>query len=480
MGGLSRRAYILNKIRQEESKPVLALDAGAMLFPEPFIAPSLLPPKSVQAAGLIEAMAQMQYDAFGLAPQDLTAGTSFLLEQPANVQLPWLSMNIAKKNGKKLLFAPYIIKKVGDLSIAILGITGFPKTKANQEAPVDYQILNWEKSLENSLSQIKSQADMIILLSSLPDRTNQQISEKFKNIHLIIQSGLPASRRPQLFSNTLITQVSSKGKYIGRLDIDWKTSHKWEQSATTEFKPIRDQLDRINWQIGRLEKRFAPDEIGQNEQHKQLLLEKSRLMSELKKLEEQNQNGQEHLSTYKNTFIELPVSMQEDPEIQQIIMQTKIAVNKANQNEMAKNNGVKAQTSLQIFSNMAGWQACQSCHKQQTAFWQQTDHAKAWQTLVDRKQQFNPECVICHVTLPTYDQETVTGQNLLAGLKEEFKTIGCETCHGPAKKHSQEPDRHRPLKPNLQICLNCHTPERDNNFVYSEKLKKIRCPASGH
>ena len=152
---------------------------------------------------------------------------------------------------------------------------------------------------------------------------------------------------------------------------------------------------------------------------------------------------------------------------------------RADQREMAKNQDVARQKSQQAFSNMAGWQACQSCHKQQTAFWQQTAHAKAWQTLVEVKQQFNPECLLCHVTLPTYDKETVTRQNLLTGLREEYRTIGCETCHGPAKDHTEQPDLHQPANPNEHTCLNCHTPERDDNFVYSEKLKKITCTASG-
>ena len=479
MGGLSRRAYILNKIKQNESKPILVLDAGAMLFPQPFVASSQFLAKTVQAEGLIKAMANMGYDAFGLAPQDLSAGASFLLKQPAIVQLPWLSMNLIQKDEQEPLFTPYIIKAVGDLSVAILGLTGYQKSSSTSNPTIDYQTTGWEKSLESSLTEIKNQADMIILLSSLPEQTNLQIAKRFRDIHLIIQSGQSTkSKRPQLFGNTIITQIDSRGKHIGRLDIDWKTSRTWEQSAIAQIKPTKDQLDRTNWQIGRLEKKIAPDKIEQNKQYKKLLLDRNKLSTELKELESHNLSNQKQLSTFKSSFIGLPISLQENPEIREIVLQTKLAVNAANKNEMAKFNEVKTQVNLQAFSNMAGWKACQSCHKQQTTFWQQTSHSKAWETLAKVKQQFNPECLICHVTLPTYDQETVIKQNLLAGLKEEYKTIGCETCHGPAKDHTQQPDKHLPVKPNEQTCLTCHTPDRDDNFVYSEKLNKIRCPVS--
>jgi len=485
MGGLSRRAYILNKIRKEESKPILVLDAGAMLFPQPFLAQSLYSAKTIQAGGVIEAMAQMGYDAFGVAPQDLSAGANFLLKESTKAQLPWLSMNLSQKNGERLLFTPYIIKTIGDLSIGILGLTGHQKAAANQSPPIDYKTIDWDKPLETSLAQIKDQTDLIILLSSLPEQENRQITERFSDIHLIIQSGQSThNKTPQIFGNTLLTQIGSRGKYIGRLDINWKSSHTWEQSTTLQVKPTRDKLDRTNWQIGRLEKRYTPEEIENNAQHnaqyKKLLQEKNKLTAELKEFELRNINTKEEFSSYKNSFIGLPVSLQEDQKIREIVLQTKLAVNKTNQRELTKPQTKKTQANQQAFSNMAGWQSCQPCHTQQTDFWQQTAHAKTWQTLVRVNQQFNPDCLICHVTLPTYDKETITKQNLLAGLKEEYKTIGCETCHGPAKDHTQQPDKHLPVKPNEQTCLTCHTPDRDDNFVYSEKLNKIRCPASGH
>jgi hypothetical protein len=86
---------------------------------------------------------------------------------------------------------------------------------------------------------------------------------------------------------------------------------------------------------------------------------------------------------------------------------------------------------------MSGWQACRSCHPEQTRFWQQTKHAGAWQTLEKANQQFNQDCLICHVTLPTYDMETVLGDNLLAALSPELKGVGCEACHGPGKNHAE-------------------------------------------
>lgn len=477
MGGLSRRAYILNKIKQEEAKPVVVVDAGAMLFPQFSIPPSLFAARTVQAGGLIEAMAAMGIDAVGLAPLDLSAGTDFLRKQ-AGAQLPWVSMNLVSNKSGEPFFAPYIIKKAGDLSVGILGLTGHLENMPNQTSVVDYQTIAWEETLAAALEQIKDQVDMVILLSSLPEHTNQKIAENFSDIHLIIMSGQSTNNKhPQLFGNTLIAQINSRGKHLGRLDVDWQPSRTWQPPAAAGAKSLRDRLDRTNWQLGRLAKRYVQGELKQNAQYKQLLEEKDRLTAELTVLED-HYGKQEQFSTYNGSVISLPVSLPEVPEIQKIVLATKLAVNKTNQGMLAK-SPPRPQEHRVGFSNMAGWKACQSCHQPQTAFWQQTAHAKAWQTLEKVDQQFNPECLICHVTLPTYDQDIVTGQNLLADLKDEFKTIGCETCHGPSRGHTMQPDLKRPVQPDEQTCLHCHTPERDDNFVYSEKLEKIRCPASG-
>ena len=114
-----------------------------------------------------------------------------------------------------------------------------------------------------------------------------------------------------------------------------------------------------------------------------------------------------------------------------------------------------------------------------TDFWQKTAHARAWQTLVRVQQQFNQDCLICHVTLPTYDMETVLDNNLLATLPPEFRGVGCEACHGPGRDHAAQPEQVRPRPADEKTCLLCHTPDHDNNFNFADKVQRIRCPAGG-
>jgi hypothetical protein len=54
----------------------------------------------------------------------------------------------------------------------------------------------------------------------------------------------------------------------------------------------------------------------------------------------------------------------------------------------------------------------------------------------------------------------------------EHKTVSCESCHGPAKAHGDDPDHHDMEKPAANMCLRCHefNPTRPK-FIKQIELK---------
>lgn len=177
---------------------------------------------------------------------------------------------------------------------------------------------------------------------------------------------------------------------------------------------------------------------------------------------------------FTNRFIALESSLPEDPKVQKIINRTIQEVNQLNKNQTATLDD-RQTASLQ---DLAGWEKCQECHQPQVAFWQKTGHAQAWSTLEKKNQQFNEECLLCHVTLPYYDVAKVKAANLLLMLPKKLKTVGCETCHGSALAHSEKQEAVPVARPDEKICETCHTPDHDDNFVFSDKMKLIRCPTN--
>ncbi|MCW5214559.1 hypothetical protein VU13_04555, partial [Desulfobulbus sp. US5] len=106
---------------------------------------------------------------------------------------------------------------------------------------------------------------------------------------------------------------------------------------------------------------------------------------------------------------------------------------------------------------------------------QDSKHAQAWTTLEKANQQFNEDCVLCHVTLPFYDADKVKASNLLLMLPKSLKSVGCEACHGPAAAHSAGQGKVPVARPDEKVCLGCHTPEHDDNFIFADKAKRLGC-----
>lgn len=458
--------------------PSIIVDGGGLLFAQAALATTEKKALQQAAKGIIQAAAAMGTQAVGISPYDLGAGVDFLLQQQKENNLPFLSMNMYAKEGDRPIFTPYLLTKAGQIRIAILGFTGqLPTILQNQ----GYATRSWQETLPALMKEIEGKADLVILLSSGAKKINNEIARTFRNIHIIIQAGRHSTNTsPVNSNNTLLCQTAGQGKYLGVLTIDWKKSATWGDNKQNQLQKEQNRLDRINWQIGRTLKRQSKEELATNSRYQRLLQNKAQTEQVIARISKQQENAGQQPCSFSNQFIALKTSLPEDKTIKSIVDRTRATVNqmrrKAQQIRTTEQK-VRLTTSPDHFQEYAGWKSCQECHPKQVHFYQQTGHSKAWQTLVDKEQQYNPDCLICHVTLPTYKKRQVEKERLLEEIPAYLQGVGCETCHGPAKKHIQEPEAVHLGKSNPAICLQCHSAERDDHFVYTEKLKKIRCPA---
>ncbi len=148
--------------------------------------------------------------------------------------------------------------------------------------------------------------------------------------------------------------------------------------------------------------------------------------------------------------------------------------------------GLFSLTAVAAKPHYVGVDGCKNCHKQETASWERSPHAKAFESLLPGKRKaskkkagLDPEkdytketdCVKCHVT----------GFREEGGFKDiestpEMKGIGCEQCHGPGSEYKILHDE----KPNFQedearrkgqtfgakdeeVCTKCHN--KDGAFT---------------
>ncbi|MGF1679257.1 MAG: multiheme c-type cytochrome, partial [Candidatus Methylacidiphilales bacterium] len=96
--------------------------------------------------------------------------------------------------------------------------------------------------------------------------------------------------------------------------------------------------------------------------------------------------------------------------------------------------------------------------------WKESGHAHAFDSLVARDSDADPNCIACH----TVGFGTASGyRRVFAGNK--LTHVGCESCHGPGSVHVEqrtsglEPTfRFRPLGP--ADCQQCHFGEFSRPF----------------
>ncbi len=116
--------------------------------------------------------------------------------------------------------------------------------------------------------------------------------------------------------------------------------------------------------------------------------------------------------------------------------------------------------------NYVGTETCGYCHTHEYEnFISYSKKANSWENISVMAPKLTRQelegCYGCHTT--GYNQ----GGFISHELTPELSDVGCETCHGPGKEHSDTgyPDAIIRL-PSMSDCLNCHTDERNEAFNF--------------
>jgi hypothetical protein len=159
----------------------------------------------------------------------------------------------------------------------------------------------------------------------------------------------------------------------------------------------------------------------------------------------------------------------------------------------------------QVQARYVGSAECSRCHESEYAVWKKSPHANAFNHLVAAKnpslRQFDPECIACHVTGFRYqtgygDPPNDASPAKVQKLELALRDVGCESCHGPASMHANNPNNkayYPIINPpwmrvvngkNLKLeifCMQCHDIENDVHWgnqgrTFPENWKRIVHP----
>ena len=156
------------------------------------------------------------------------------------------------------------------------------------------------------------------------------------------------------------------------------------------------------------------------------------------------------------------------PDVQSRVFGYFKAAGEANVNAAA---GIAVATPAKGQAHYVGDDACEDCHSDAVDFWKATRHSHAWETLEERGQQFDLDCIGCHVT----GWQQPGGSNL--AFNEGLRDVQCETCHGPASIHLAKGGEDKPTTMARTVpkalCAGCHTVEHSDTFQYEAYLRDV-------
>ena len=399
----------------------------------------------MQTDALIDGMNAMGYKVANLSLRDLAHGYDAFLERQKRARFEFVSANIVwQATGEPVIAPTTVVKtavrdgaKIKDVRIGFIGLTRHDPAFL-KEGPEGRRIVTIDPlvAVEKRVPALKQKTDVIVALVAMDVEQARQLPKKARDIHLVLGGDSTAGRTAM-------------------------------QTRTDDFPE--------DTQIGRARVLYAGDQ-GK-------FLGEVRLFFDARKA----------IASTQRALIGLTREWPDDPELAKIQESVKVAINDYNKAQTegqspfapaeapvgpsAPSPSPSPHASAGTASNAAalsqalaytGSERCAPCHEQAFAVWAKSGHARAFQTLIANKQEYNPKCLGCHTI----------GYGLSHGYVSPLATpllvnVGCESCHGPSSRHPDQVQQGFG-RTDTSSCVTCHSAENSPDFKPAEYIPKIR------
>lgn len=349
--------------------------------------------------------------------------------------------NFVDAESRRPVVAPYHVVQRGGLRIAFIGLVqeADPQPLAKQ----GYACTKAEEALGKCLETLEGQAELIVVLAYLPPEQLYALAKAFPQVDLVLGGATTVnSARAERFRNTSIAYLGDEGTSVGRVD----------------FNALPGQTPQADFQTTVLADRISDD------------ADMAKLVGRFR-----SALGADGLP------------------------------------------GAAWDEEMPCTSEYVGSDVCRVCHVHTKQYykWLKTPHAGAYVTLLKQSKHGDRTCLPCHTTgylqPGGYDPDRPdTRPKKVAGLKPDhimdkkhksrapltqnpMKSVGCESCHGGARRHLGQALKHRKnpsevrFEPHLRAraaLRNCQTTchikdrpcleEEEDPFDLGEYLEKIK------
>lgn len=396
-GGLARRAgYRELFARIFPDTPVVLVDTGDFSG-EPDEA------GAVKTGNLLSGMATMEYSVVNVGGRELAAGVPAFADAIRDQKVLYVSATYVDRDSREPLFPPFAIREyttTGGLKMRVgfIGIDAFNSSFVRPKGDGGILVtLPPSDALARVLPKVRPNADMVVLLANLSVRELTGLLEGVAGVDLALASHG--------------TRMSPGGalETFGSVPVLYSGDQGKRMGEVRVFLDAAQGTSRLEGQHVWLTRRYPAL-----------------------------------------------------PGLQKLIDETIARVNDINRSRAAQQPPVvpAAAEGAAEQRRFLTVEACRSCHAVEHEIWAASAHAHAFKTLVDANQDFNVECVSCHVT--GFD---TPGGFVNARRTPGLMNVQCEACHGDATGHVADLQKPYGDVPPRQ-CFTCHTKENSPDFVF--------------
>jgi hypothetical protein len=372
-----------------------------------------LPLLEVRSPLIVKSLNIIGYDAANVGWQDLLLPPEHLTDAAANSSFPFLSANLRAAKTGEAAFPPYHIKEFDGFKVGIFGLVSDKMPAGIHRGMVRHTVLDPIAAARRAVEELGESCQLIIALTSQGLEDDVVLARAVPGIDLIL-GGLShrVLYQARLEGDAIIVQTGTKGMRVGHLDLEFDPGRggRW----TPRKSAGKDAARVFSWKAVSLAKTIKdhPVIVALLEEYRELLREKE-------------------------------VAAKMSPPS-------------------------RAESSAYV-----GVGTCRKCHIEETAEWHRSPHAGAFATLVAKRQDANPDCLICHVTAFGKSGGYVPGR-----LAPDLRGVQCEACHGAGRSHGKLGKLERKVPET--VCRGCHNKDNSPSFRYEKYLKKLGPHTAGY
>lgn len=218
LGGMAHVATIVKRLRAEKPDANLLVDAGDTWHGAGFSVVD-------KGVSMVKIMNAMGYDAMAPGNWEFYYSKEQLLDLVDQADFPVVAFNVTDKDWDEPVFTPYVMKKVGGLDVAIIGLT-YPWTALTSAVSGSAQWWKFgirEEAARELIARIREEhdPDLVLLLSHGGYGLDQKFAQRVDGID-VLMSGHTHDPvfEPVVWNNTIVYQAGAHGKYVANLDVE--------------------------------------------------------------------------------------------------------------------------------------------------------------------------------------------------------------------------------------------------------------------